>query len=256
MVPFHNELRRLWHWRPGFARYAGELARDWMVLFDQVLPPHSSAQLFPCWQGGSATLLLMEIDLTAIPAVSVALLQDMPFSKLAEQPLCPLLILTGLCRGWKPQASPCLAAETACPRRGTVTDYRRLGKETWPHLLLDRSQTIAEISFTALHTGSTATGKSRLLLAWCHMMAGYWKMLGKREQHFVVTILRPRTVRIYQNDVLSNTGKVYSLDRSRPQCFSVCRLTLTRRFKQPLLTANLLAQVPCIFVFAPSSGGV
>lgn len=107
VVPFHNELRRLWHWY-----YLRTLQRNF-------------------FHGG----------------------KDMPFSKLAEQPLCPLLILTG-----------------------TVTDYRRLGKQTWPRLLLDRTQTIAEISFTALHTGSTATGFIRTTyfrtLAKCTALTG------------------------------------------------------------------------------------
>ncbi|CAE7909719.1 yop-1, partial [Symbiodinium necroappetens] len=107
VVPFHNELRRLWHWY-----YLRTLQRNF-------------------FHGG----------------------KDLPFSKLAEQPLCPLLILTG-----------------------TVTDYRRLGKQTWPRLLLDRTQTIAEISFTALHTGSTATGFIRTTyfrtLAKCTALTG------------------------------------------------------------------------------------
>eukprot|EP00931_Biecheleriopsis_adriatica_P031014 TRINITY_DN18227_c0_g1_i1.p1 TRINITY_DN18227_c0_g1~~TRINITY_DN18227_c0_g1_i1.p1 ORF type:complete len:1023 (-),score=207.73 TRINITY_DN18227_c0_g1_i1:57-3125(-) len=87
LAPFHNELRRIWHWY---------------------------------------YLRTLQTNLFADG-------QDIALTKLRDHLLCPLLILTG-----------------------TVTDFRRIDASQPLHR--QPSDTISEISFTALHTGSKGTG--------------------------------------------------------------------------------------------------
>jgi len=98
VVPFYNELRRLWHWY-----YLRTLQLN---FFDRG--------------------------------------KDISLPSLAQHPRCPLMILTG-----------------------TATDFRRV---EFGERLLVSHQTISEISFTSLHTGSHRTGFVR---------TPYFRTLGK-----------------------------------------------------------------------------